>query len=167
MPIGIHDGEYPPLQGVTIDPEKMHYSSPLGEGVAATDGRFTGVLKTSWQQDQEMILEQELLTACNGLFGTPRHHYSLRPANADQVPITNHLFLPSPEQAKALQSFHWDLMSMGMGTPSTPEYKSLWVHFCSLVGMSLVLSKDPLLLFEAILHGMLGMIFKSPHMING
>ncbi|KAJ7211362.1 hypothetical protein GGX14DRAFT_624497 [Mycena pura] len=154
VPIGIHDGEYPPLQGVTIDPANMHYSSPLGEGVAATNGRFTGVLKTSWQQDQEMILEQELLTVCNGLFGTPRHHYSFRPANADQVPITNHLFLPSPEQAKGLQSFHWDLMSMG--TPSAPEYKSLWVHFCSLVGMSLVLSKDPLLLFEAILHGMLG-----------
>ncbi|KAJ7211361.1 hypothetical protein GGX14DRAFT_394273 [Mycena pura] len=153
VPIGIHDGEYPPLQGVTVDPASMHYSSSLGD-VAATEGRFKAVLKTSWQQDQEMILEQELLTVCNGLFGTPRHHYSFRPANADQVPITNHLFLPSPEQAKGLQSFHWDLMSMG--TPSAPEYKSLWVHFCSLVGMSLVLSKDPLFLFEAILHGMLG-----------
>ncbi|KAJ7220514.1 hypothetical protein GGX14DRAFT_354587 [Mycena pura] len=154
VPIGIHDGESSPLQGVTIDPAKMHYSSPLGEGVAATEGRFSGVLKTSWQQDQEMILEQELLSACNGLFGTPRHHYSLQPANADQVPIANHLFLPSPEQANALQSFHWDLMSLG--TPSAPEYKSLWLHFCSLLGMSLVLSKDPLFLFEAILHAMLG-----------
>ncbi|KAJ7229055.1 hypothetical protein GGX14DRAFT_346042 [Mycena pura] len=130
----------------------------LGDGVESRDGRSAAIVKTSWQQDREVFLEHEILTTCNGLFGTPKHHYSFQPANANGIRTTNHIFLPTPEQAKdedQLKSIYWDVLKPG-SDPSQPDWKSLWIHICSLIGMSLVQAKSPLFLFEAILHAMLG-----------
>ncbi|KAF7325741.1 Pkinase-fungal domain-containing protein [Mycena kentingensis (nom. inval.)] len=92
------------------------------------------VLKSTWAP-AGASLEAEILAACSGLFGCPRHYYSFSPINAFGVPATNHLFLPPPDAD--LDAFHWDIF--GNRTTLQPERRALL-----------------LILIMCVLHTMLG-----------
>ncbi|KAF7316339.1 hypothetical protein MIND_00152700 [Mycena indigotica] len=114
------------------------------------------ILKSIWDRDNPTWknIEDELASACDELFGCPGHHYSCTPADETSGPFTNHLLLPTPEEAMDLQQFHWSVFSKTV--PSEPEWRSQLYHLFDTIGSSLVSSPNPLALFVAILHTLLG-----------
>nr|GAT57736.1 predicted protein [Mycena chlorophos] len=110
------------------------------------------VIKTAWACDDRewSSLEAELLNECSNLFGCPRHLYSFTPSSEDGVPVTNHFFLPMPEED--LSSFTWP----SFPAPTRPEYRSLVLHVSGSIGESLVRSESPYDLFTSIFHAILG-----------
>jgi len=127
----------------------MKFTAPLSQnpGVA--------VLKATWVRDDPewRSLEDDILKEINGLFGCPQHHYSFTPIGEHDVPATNHLFLPSPEETSPVSPW-----KKAFGSPlPQPEYRSLALHVSHSVGSSLVMSESPHDLFRAILDALLGM----------
>ncbi|KAJ7639181.1 hypothetical protein FB45DRAFT_1055342 [Roridomyces roridus] len=139
----------------------VSFSRPLQPilGQGASINRIPAILKASWVQNNAEGLEMEVLNKCAGLFGCPRPHYSFLPIDDSETPTTNHLFLPTPEEAAdeaRLSALHWNDWMAETPSPPAPQLSSLFVHITSLVGSSLTLSPDPLSLMMAILHAMLG-----------
>ncbi|KAF7316350.1 hypothetical protein MIND_00153800 [Mycena indigotica] len=114
------------------------------------------ILKSIWDRDNPTwkTIEDELASACDELFGCPGHHYSCTPADETSGPFTNHLLLPTPEEVMDLKQFHWPVFSKTV--PSEPEWRSQLYHLFHTIGSSLVSSPNPLALFVAILHTLLG-----------
>ncbi|KAJ6466978.1 hypothetical protein C8R45DRAFT_838996 [Mycena sanguinolenta] len=147
-----------PLGQIKFDTNSFELSRDLYQGVNSSASEGTpAVLKTTWMRDDvggvenSGRLEQEVLKRCSQLFGCSRHHYSFQPLSEDGVHATNHLFLPNPSEK--FTDFHWSEFG---SCPPAPEYLSLFLHLCSLIGSSLAESEDPVSLFRSVLHGMLG-----------
>ena len=132
-------------------PATAVWSSTLDTGTA-NDSHASLVVKSSWCEDKRQV-EAGLLASCNDDFGTPNHHYSFRPTDAQGKPMSTARFLPTAHER--LKYFHWAITTASK-VPFHPQRRCLWVHVSKLVGRSLVHAKTPWELSVAIGYGMLG-----------
>jgi hypothetical protein len=111
------------------------------------------VVKHSWCEDERHNVEADLLVQCKSEFGTPNHHYSFCPTDAQGNPMSTSRFLPTINEV--LKDFHWAITPTSE-LPSHPQRRHLWIHVSKLVGRSLVHAKTPWELYVAIGDAMLG-----------
>ena len=109
------------------------------------------VVKCSWVSLAAESIESDLLRDCSGLFGTPRHYYSFLACHGNDLPATNHLFLPDDTE---IESCYWSLFDSDVGSP---DRRSLWVYVSSFAGHTLVTAMSAKALIHAALHACLGM----------
>ena len=109
-------------------------------------------VKHPWCEDKRQV-EADLRASCNDDLGTPNHHYSFCPTDAQGKPIFTARFLPANHER--LEGFHWAITAASK-VPSHPQRRHLWIHVSKLVGRSQVHAETPWALCVAIGHGMLG-----------
>jgi hypothetical protein len=109
------------------------------------------VVKWSWVSPATESVESDLLRDCSGLFGTPKHYCSFLACHGNDLPTTNHLFLPDDTE---IESCYWSLFESDVGSP---DRRGLWVHVSSFTGHTLVTAISAKALIHAALHACLGM----------
>ena len=109
------------------------------------------VVKCSWVSLAAKSVESDLLRDCSGLFGIPKHCYSFLASHGNDLPATNHLFLPDDTE---LESCYWNLFDSDVGSP---DRRGLWVYISSFAGHSLVTARSAKALIHAVFHACLGM----------
>ena len=109
------------------------------------------VVKWSWVSLAAESVESDLLRDCSGLFGTPRHYCSFLACHGNDLPTTNHLFLPDDTE---IESCYWSLFDSDV---RSPDRRGLWVYVSSFAGHTLVKALGAKALIHAVFHACLGM----------
>ncbi|KAJ7818263.1 hypothetical protein B0H14DRAFT_2373395 [Mycena olivaceomarginata] len=109
------------------------------------------ILKSSWQVDSRKSIERDVFSAANGSFGTPVVLCSYEGVHPTGEPISNHLFLPLPEEMKDV---HWNIFNVKV--PDVVEARSLCFTAFTTIGVSLVHAPSSYALCRALVDAMLG-----------
>ena len=110
------------------------------------------VVKCSWVSPADENVESDLvLRDCSDLFGTPKYYYSFLASHGNDLPATNHLFLPDDAE---VETCYWNLFPPDA---KSADRRGLWVYISSFAGHSLVTARSLKAIIHAVFHACLGL----------